>query len=663
MMMNRFSVAKIAIIVFLVPFCIYLFFLIFSHTKKHLPDDALKGNGDAIAVAQIDRFEMKGLEKEHESFSLNAEKFTQVDEGIFKLDTIHSLVLHTRNKEKISISASRGSMLEEHDGGRTIVAEGSVLLSLEDGTEIRSEKISFDQKNMIVRSDGEVTIEKDGRKAASSSMTYDLEKREVVLSPLFRLVIPRANGDVIVQSQTFIGDLNLREGKMIGGVAIKDDSTEIRAAEALIVSDERGERIETGTFEGGVSGSFVVKGKETGNDTFGTMHSLRMEVTFSGESSMRVVLIDEVTLEIQDSTDLPSERATISCERLEMERSNDGSLRCDMKENAELYRVQKGEEQDIEEYLSCHSLSIGISNGKTIDQADALGKVRYRTGELRAESEEVSFNALNRGILLHERGSMKPVMIMNDWTLSAKQIEIKNDAELVASEQVKSAYRGTSIGKDSIPLFDKDKTLFIASDFLSVKDRNDFQYKGNVRAWQEDNSISAEELRIDSAKQTVHAHNGVVSRFMSISRLADANDTQNRQERVGRNAEMESDDFWYVAQENKALYRGNAILKMERREIKSDEMEILFSEDEKAEEIKAKNNVSLMSPEFRATGHEMTYTLDDEHTVINGNAEPVRIYDDRGSEVIIAPSLTFHMSDDKMGLNSPDGGRTWIILE
>ncbi len=661
--MNRFSVVRIAIIVFLVPFCIYIFFLIFSHTKKRLPDEALKSGGNGIAVAQIDRFEMKGLEKEYESFSLNAERFTQVDEGIFKLEGIHSLVLYTSDKKKVSIRAARGSMLEGQDGDRRIVAEGNVLLSLDDGTEIRSEKLTFDQKKMIVRSDDEVTIEKDGKKATASSMTYDLERREAVLSPLFMMVIPRKDGEVNVQSQTFIGDLNLREGRMIGGVVIKDDSMHISAPEAFIVADERGERIETGSMEGGVKGSFVLKGKGDGNDMFGTMHSLNMEISLSGENSMQVVLITNVMLEIHNSADHPSEGATVSCERLAMDRGEDGALRIDIEENVHLFRWLREEKEESEESLSCHSLSLEVSNNGTLEKAKASERVLYQSGELRSESEAASFNAFDKIVLLRERDAIKPVLMMGDWTLSAKEIGIKNGEEIIASGQVKSAYRRRSAEENSIPFFDENKTLFIASDFLSVKDKNDLQYRGNVRAWQEGNSISSNDLSINVVKRTVHAHDRVMSRFASISGIAKRKDRGDKHEESQRNAEVESDDFWYLGVENKALYRGNVILRMEGREIESEKMEVFFSEDQKAKEIKAENNVRLISPEFQAIGYEMKYTLDDEHAMINGNADPVRVYNDLGSEVIVAPSLTFHLSDDKMGLNSPEGGRTWIILE
>jgi lipopolysaccharide export system protein LptA len=197
---------------------------------------------------------------------------------------------------------------------------------------------------------------------------------------------------------------------------------------------------------------------------------------------------------------------------------------------------------------------------------------------------------------------------------------------MIASGEVKSSYMNKSGRKDTLPLFESDKILFIASDRLSVRQKNDVLYSGNVRAWQEENSISARELAIDLGKKRVEARGDVISRFQNVASLKSSDTEENPEKQSSlQKAEVHSDSLIYSSEENRALYSGHVVVKMEDREISCGELQIQLSREGKAKKMLAQNDVILKTSGYSSTGDKLEYDMSERHAVMHGNAEPAKV--------------------------------------
>lgn len=651
--MKKLTLLKTAIILFLIPFVVYIAYQILSHRKASLPASFTSGT-EGKEVSRLERFEMKGLEADRESFSLNADKFMQLEKGLFKLEGIRSLILKTKDRGKIEVSADRGTMLEPDGKERRILAEGHVRLATEEGTVVETEKMSFEEKEQRIRADSKVLIRRGNILAGASAMIYDLNEKEVFLSPDFHLEIDSGDGKILAQSHSFRGKMGLGDGLMEGGVTISDPVSRVTAAEAHILSEAGGKQIRSIALSGDVRGKRMLEREDRRMES--SFQAERMEVFFEENRARRIILEGKVSFQFHDAHEPLAPPRMMTADRLDIE--------IDARKDTRLEFTGHVSAKTDKEDLSCDRLQATLSAKSVLETAHAEGDVLYQTEELRSQSDEADYAKKESRIIMRERDGAVPRMTLDDWTIQAGRIEIESESRLKAFENIKSTYRGGKNSRDAMPLFDDAKTVFITSDLLFIEREREIHYSGNVRAWQEENSISADEIILPLKEESFQAQGKVVSRFKDLTSLTEEKeDTGLPDNRTSRSAVIQSDSLLYTPDDRRAVYRGNVVLLSAEREIKCQEMQLLFDAKEKVERILASSRVEMKGEEFNATGETLDYLTESQQAVMRGKAEPARVYDRQGREAVVGASLTFHMTDNKISLLSKDGGRSWITLK
>lgn len=663
--MRKISLAKAIILLFLIPFCLYLFFKIHSFWTGRISDENLIKQKEEKEISRVEQFEMKGLELGREAFTLKAKKFSQLKEGVSLLQDINPFTLTTTQGKKITLSGEQGVMVESKGKQAKIIIEGDVTIQTEDGQELKTKKITYDALSKKVYADSEVTFSGPGFHGKASRMNYSIKQEVIKLAPHFDLWLDRENGNIRIQAASFEGDLDLKRGFLKGGVALRDHQNEILAKEAILIENSKKGQWREVQLLGGVLG--LSHQEKAAQKSLARFEAERMNI-FINEQKM----IDKIIMEGSISVVLENEQnPTGSYKKLNSDRlvaiwqgGNISEITAEGNVHVEMVS-QSLSGSESPETLFCHVLTIYFNQDGTIKQARAFDDIMFQSGSTRGSCEEAEYNSAKKQIIMREKKNRPPYLSIEVWSVYAQEIVIKDRDEISASGTVKTLYIEKDCQDCNIPLFRSDQSVFISSDALDISEGKEAIYSGNVRAWQGENSIEAQKVHILFKNSIFKAHGEVISRFYNLfskNAYGETNKVDSEQDPHQR-IEVQSEDLIYLSEEHKATYKGDVVLHMKESKMTCSEMDILFSEEGQAEKIKAKSDILMKSRDFQAEGDLLEYLLSERSGYLNGTSRPARAYSKSGKEMIVGASLTFKMGEDNINLLSRDEGRTWMIFK
>jgi len=203
----------------------------------------------------------------------------------------------------------------------------------------------------------------------------------------------------------------------------------------------------------------------------------------------------------------------------------------------------------------------------------------------------------------------------------------------------------------------------------------DVVFHGQVRLWQQGDSIAAPEISLNRTRQTLVAHSmnpaePVRVVMVSTTESASANKKNKVKSATPSVIRMRGSDLKYSEAERKAWMRsgaaGNVLAQTEVATTSSDEVELtLLPPDNRGgdgaagqiESMAASGHVVITSQGRRGTGQKLTYTSDNGNYVLTGTAAiPPRLTDPvRGT--VTGQALIFNTRDDSVSIEG-DGGKT-----
>ncbi len=663
--MKKISLAKMVILLFLIPFCIYLFFRIHSYWTGRLSHEDLDNQKEVEEIARVEQFEIKGLELDREAFTLKAKEFTQLKEGISLLQHIDPFTLYTTRGKKIVLFGEKGMMIESKGDHSKIIVEGKVNIQTEEGQKLETAKITYDVLSKEVYADSEVAFSGEGFHGTASHMHYFLEKEEIKLAPHFNLWLEGKNGTIHVQSAAFEGSLDFKKGFLKGGVSIRDQQKEIFAQEARIFWDNETEQWREIQLLNNVHGLSHQKGEN--RYSLVKFNADRMNILLNNQQTIDAINMEgSILILMENKEDSDGNYRKLNCDRLAsiwkegkiLEIEAEGSVKAEIMEKS-------SKAPQFPETLSCHSLSISFDQNGAIKKAQSFGSIRFQSGTTKGNSEVAGYNSEKKQITLKEKQNQRPYLTSDVWSVHAQEIIIKNRNEISASGSVKTLYKEKNCKNCEIPMFQSNKSVFISSDQLDISEGEKAIYYGNVRAWQEENSIEAQKVHIWLKDNIFEAHGDVISRFSRLSSMNHDQKTekieedQDPQQRI----EVQSDDLFYSSEKRKATYKGHIVSHLKESKMSCSEMDVIFSEQGRAEEIRAESDILIESSDFQAEGDLLEYSLSEHFGYLRGTLGPARVYSKSGDEMAVASSLTFHMQEDNINLLSKDRGRTWMTFK
>jgi len=349
-----------------------------------------------------------------------------------------------------------------------------------------------------------------------------------------------------------------------------------------------------------------------------------------------------------------AERKTIRADRMEIEFYNDGNLAKAFTASGQV-RVEF-EPLDLpankEKRLTTSQTLVAQIDRVTQEftQLTQSGDFHFTEGDRQAKSEVATYDAATHIISL--RGG-EPVIWDARGRTRAEQVDINMETgESVARGSVNTTYYTQEATNRAVPFQKRQSPVFVAADRAEVKQGVSLAvYTGNVRAWQEDNYVTADRLELYGQERMMVAIGQVKSGFY---RAPDRRKEKDSSPTVPVFAKAQR--MTYLDSERLVRYENEAQLQQGGDRLSANRVTVFLKRDlNEIERAVAEGHVVVTEPGRQAHGDQAVYTAADERVVLIG--QPARIEDDRSNVAQRGPRLTYLLGSDKVIVGDTGGSQ------
>ncbi|MEA2337068.1 MAG: Lipopolysaccharide-assembly, LptC-related [Thermoanaerobaculia bacterium] len=282
--------------------------------------------------------------------------------------------------------------------------------------------------------------------------------------------------------------------------------------------------------------------------------------------------------------------------------------------------------------------------------ASLEGDVHYHDPKNDARSVRANYDITNDQVVLTGEPGFFPAVVADGQTLKAKTIEFSPRAgtaramgEVIAQLVSKQATgAATAVSADSTNIFPASKPVFVNSDTVTMRQASKIAvFTGNVRAWQETNTVFSQELQVQGAGEQVTARGNVRTLLYNTSASATAEQ---------RKVPMQSKSDVLIAHKNdrRIDLSGNVqIDDGEQRHLSSEHASFFFDANKKMDHIEASEKVVLVEKATgrRGTGDRATYNVGRKMIYLTGAPATVTAPNGNLSGAMMAIDLTRNKVD------------------
>ena len=282
-----------------------------------------------------------------------------------------------------------------------------------------------------------------------------------------------------------------------------------------------------------------------------------------------------------------------------------------------------------------------------ISEMVADGNAKYTEGEKNATSVRATYTDVDRTIAM--RG--KPLLWDSTARSNADEIDSNVDTgESFMRGRVRTTYYSRESTDGAAPFKDGRGPVTVTSERAIVKHREGAaRYMGNVRSWQDDDFVRADNMELDKGERSMHAWGNAQSSFYNVEREIE----KGRKETIPVFAQ--ADQIIYNDETRTAHYEGSVKVSQGTDRINSLVADALMDEEKKLVQLTASQEVVMTQPNRRATGELLVYTVKDDTAVLSGKPA---IAEDREQDAVTTSSkLTLHTRDARIEANEESGGK------
>jgi lipopolysaccharide export system protein LptA len=275
----------------------------------------------------------------------------------------------------------------------------------------------------------------------------------------------------------------------------------------------------------------------------------------------------------------------------------------------------------------------------------AEGNAKFVDGERNGTSSRATYRASTR--LVEMRG--KPLL----WDSTARANADEIDANVETDEsflrgRVRTVYFDRGTTDESTPFKNRKSPVTIVADRAVTKHKEGAaRYYGNVRAWQEDDFMSGENLELDKGERTMAAWGNARSFFYDFEREVE----KGRKEIVPVFAQAER--ITYHDETRTAHYEGAVKIRQGTDQVDAAVADVVMDEENKIVSWTASTDVVMIQPFRRATGDHIVYTAATDTAVLTG--VPAVVVDRERDARTKSPKLTMHLRDARIESNDESG--------
>ncbi len=275
------------------------------------------------------------------------------------------------------------------------------------------------------------------------------------------------------------------------------------------------------------------------------------------------------------------------------------------------------------------------------------GAFRYTDPKTTASAFRANYDIAGDRIILTTDPGWQATVVSDGQTLKAKQIEFSpraQTARATGSVIAQLTSKGKGASADATNLFPSGKPVFVNADELVMRQASKIaHFSGNVRAWQETNTMLAAELQIQGAGDAITARGNVRTLLYNTTPgVARRTPVQSTSEQlIARKAEKRMDLV------------GKVTIVDEGRTLKSETASFFFDDKNKIQRIEAEQGVNVVeAPTSRkGVGDKAVYLLDKKLVHLFG--KPATVTDPTGN--LSGQQILFDLTRNKVQVVSPEG--------
>ena len=278
------------------------------------------------------------------------------------------------------------------------------------------------------------------------------------------------------------------------------------------------------------------------------------------------------------------------------------------------------------------------------------GAFRYSDPKNTASAFRANYDIAGDRIVLTTDPGWQATVVADGQTLKAKQIEFSpraGTARATGSVIAQLVSKGKSGGAsaDMTNLFPSGKPVFVNADELMMRQpQKTAHFTGNVRAWQDQNTILSQELQVLGNGENIAARGNVRTMLYNTS-AAEA----------PRKTPMQTTSDQLIARrgDRRIELLGNVTLKDETRNLKAEKATLFLDDARKVERMEAETNVVMNETATgrKGTGNKVIYSV--ARKTIHLYGKPATITDKDGD--ISSEQIVFDLTRDRLQIQNPEG--------
>lgn len=535
--------------------------------------------GRSETSSRIEGFTFEEFSGDRKVLSVAAGVGTFDESGNFSVQDVRRVELHREGKPPLIARAERGAGTGPH-GGRVLRLEGGVeVFDAEAGVRAALDSLEIDQPSGVARSLGTVSLESGSMTGKADAVIYGLGERP---TEIFVLALRGADGSALEAAHAVV-EPGERRLDLTGAVRVRSGRATLRSERVVLhrAPDGRPERAEISL------GLVLDADVESGGPLRATAEA--GEVTWRADGEIAAAVLEGQARLRQAATEIDAQR--IAAQRLPeagWDLRAEGSVRA------------RGMTRGGDALLEARRLEGRTDEAGAIVRGDAVGTVRFRSERAIAESEKASFRPDDRQFpIVLEAPAGGRARVASGRTRVAAGV-IRTDSEgtrLAARDRVEASLlpETEAAAKAEAPgPFRADEAVhFVSKELDSAEGGRVLAFRGEVKGWQGERHLSADEVEIDDRQEALRARGSVLTRFPDPGRGL----------RQPAFVQVSAASLEYRGDAGSAVYEGSVRVRQREGWLESERLEIDLGEEPRREirEIRASGSVRF---EYRAAEAE-----------------------------------------------------------
>lgn len=289
---------------------------------------------------------------------------------------------------------------------------------------------------------------------------------------------------------------------------------------------------------------------------------------------------------------------------------------------------------------------------QTVARVEQSGDFKYVEGDRNGIANQGVYTASDEMVALRGQSSNgRPTVWDSKSRTQADEIDIYSKARTSqARGDVRTTYYSPESTGGAAPFGKTKSPVFLTAQKLDARqsDGGVAVYTGQARAWQDDNYVKADVIRLNQDAKRMEAEGNVESGFYRVARKTE----QNQPDTVP--VFTTAARMTYTDTDRLVHYEGNVFSRQTPDQIKSDKQDVWLTKGEQSsiDRMIADGNVLFTEPGRTGKGDKLVYTAVDQKAVLTGTN--ARVEDDaQGSTT--GSELTFYVGGERIRVTGRNG--------